>query len=384
LISCSTLDLEYKLGCTPHWWQLFKGMYETGNEVIIVPFLGDSIETLWWRTYPNPCSLESRLFNYYLNRKKVSETLSIFNKKSGNILINLSKKFIKDKIENCLIDIIKKERDIQALLFMNVPISFIAGIARRIKDEFSIPVAYLDGDMPTALPEYITDTHLKFNYYDGADLSEYDAFFTNSKGIIPQLKNQGAKNIHPIYYAADTELFTPLKMKKDIDISFYGYGESKREKWVEKMIIEPSKKLRNVNFTVGGGSFKSDLGNANQIGGFPYSEFRKFCCRSNICLNITRDTMATVYASASARPFELAALGACIVSNPVSGIEEWFSVGKEVIVVEDNEKEIIDIYTWLLDDPLERERIGEKARERILKEHTFRHRADKIIQVLQT
>jgi len=36
LVICSTLDLKYKLGCTPSWWQLLKALHETGNEVIAV------------------------------------------------------------------------------------------------------------------------------------------------------------------------------------------------------------------------------------------------------------------------------------------------------------------------------------------------------------
>src|SRR5438128_4380021 len=63
LALASTLDLKYGLGCTPSWWQLLKGFQETGNEVIAIPYLGDPVESLWWRTYENPCSWQSRLFN---------------------------------------------------------------------------------------------------------------------------------------------------------------------------------------------------------------------------------------------------------------------------------------------------------------------------------
>src|SRR6266567_5422898 len=59
----STLDLKYGLGCTPSWLQLLKGFQETGNEVIAIPYLGDPVQSLWWRTYENPCSWQSRLFN---------------------------------------------------------------------------------------------------------------------------------------------------------------------------------------------------------------------------------------------------------------------------------------------------------------------------------
>ena len=51
-----------------------KALHETGNEVIAVPFLGDPVESLWWRCYPNPCTAESKLYNRYLDWKKTCGT----------------------------------------------------------------------------------------------------------------------------------------------------------------------------------------------------------------------------------------------------------------------------------------------------------------------
>lgn len=381
LIPCSTIDLKYRLGCTPSWWQLFKALHEIGNEVIITPYLGDPVESLWWRTYPNPCSWESKIFNTYLEQKKKKGKLPKHHKKSS-LIDKFAEKYVKKKWEKHLINIMEKEKDIDAILFINIPLNHIRGIPAKIGKEYGIPVAYFDGDMPTILPKYAVDRGFKFNYYVNADLSEYDAFFTNSKGVIPELEEMGAKRVYPLYYAADPELFRPIDVEKDIDISFFGYGSEYREEWMTKLITEPSKKLRDVNFVVGGKGFKIDLGNANLIGDISYSAFREFCCRSKICLNITRWSHTKVYASSTARPFELAAYGACIVSQPYNGIEEWFEVGKELIVVE-SEEEAIETYKWLLTDDTEREKIGKRARERILKEHTFRHRAQKIINVLE-
>ncbi|GAG91460.1 unnamed protein product, partial [marine sediment metagenome] len=70
LVIASTLDLKYRLGCTPSWWQLLKALHETGNEVIVIPYLGRPVKSLWWRTYKNPCAGESIIFNSYLDRKK--------------------------------------------------------------------------------------------------------------------------------------------------------------------------------------------------------------------------------------------------------------------------------------------------------------------------
>ena len=235
--------------------------------------------------------------------------------------------------------------------------------------------------MPTILPQYAVDRGFKFNYYVGADLSEFDAFFTNSKGVIPDLVKLGAKNVHPLYYAIDPELFSPVNVDKTIDVSFFGYGNEYREEWMTKMITIPSKELNGANFTVAGKGFTIDLGNANLIGDLSYSAFREFCCKSKICLNITRWSHTSVYASATARIFELAGYGACIVSQPYNGIEEWFEPGKEVIVV-NSEEEAVDTYKRLLGDEKERESIASRARERVLREHTFRERARQVVRVI--
>jgi len=381
LIACSTLDLKYKLGCTPSWWQLFKAMHEIGHEVIAVPYLGDPVESLWWRTYPNPCATESKIYNTYLEGKKRRGKLPKHNEKTNTLLNRFAEIYVRGKWEKHLNHIIEKEKNIDAVLFVNIPINHIKEIPANIRRKYGIPVAYLDGDMPTILPQYAVDRGFKFNYYVGADLSEFDAFFTNSKGVIPDLVKLGAKNVHPLYYAIDPELFSPVKVDKTIDVSFFGYGNEYREEWMTKMITIPSKELNGANFTVAGKGFTIDLGNANLIGDLSYSAFREFCCKSKICLNITRWSHTSVYASATARIFELAGYGACIVSQPYNGIEEWFEPGKEVIVV-NSEEEAVDAYKRLLGDEKEREIIASRARERVLKEHTYRERARQVVRVI--
>jgi hypothetical protein len=362
---------------------LFKALHETGNEIVVVPYLGDSVETLWWRTYPNPCSWESKLYNTYLEQKKKHDHLPKATKKSNSFLNKFAEKYVKRKWDKHLINILEKEKDVDTVLFVNIPLNHVKGLSTKISDEYGVLTAYLDGDMPTILPQYAVDRGFKFNYYEGnVDLSEYDAFFTNSKGVISDLEEMGAKNVHALYWAVDPMLFTPVNIEKDIDISFFGYGSEFREEWMEKMITNPSKKMLDINFSVGGKNFGIDLGNANLVGDISYSEFRNFCCRSKINLNITRWSHTNVYASSTSRPFELAAYGACIVSQPYNGIEEWFEIGKELFVV-NSEDEAIEMYRWLLDDKEEREKVGGKARERVLKEHTFQHRAKELVDVLR-
>jgi glycosyltransferase involved in cell wall biosynthesis len=382
VVICSTLDLKYRLGCTPSWWQLLKAFHETGHDVIAIPYLGDPIESLWWRTYPNPCSTESKLYNRFLELKKtVGFTPSTKKERSNRVDTSLDN-YIKSKWEKHLLSILEREENVDCVLFINIPLNHVHGIPTKIQQLYGIPVAFYEGDMPTILPKYAADRGFKFNYYVNADLSEFDAFFTNSKGVIFDLKEMGARNVHPMYYAADPDLFRPVEIEKDIDISFFGYGDSFREEWMRHMIVEPSKKMPDTHFSVAGGGFSIDLGNAKYIGDLSFSDYRNYCCKSKICLNITRWSHTNVYASSTARPFELAAFGACMVSQPYNGIEEWFEPGKEIIVLKETDN-IEEIYSQLLSSPDQRMKIGEKAREKILQSHTYNHRAQDITQSIR-
>ena len=196
------------------------------------------------------------------------------------------------------------------------------------------------------------------------------------------MQEMGADNVHPLYYGIDPELAAPIRVEKDIDISFFGYGSDFREEWMEKLITIPSRKMPEVSFVVAGGNFAIDLGRAKMIGDLSYSQWRQFSCRSKINLNITRWSHTNVYASSTSRPFELAAFGSCIVSQPYNGIEEWFEVGKELLVV-NGENEAIETYKRLLHNDEDREKIGARARSRILKEHTFKHRAHQLIDIIR-
>ena len=55
-------DLDFRYGCTPAWWQLWKGLDEIGVDLIVTPYRGRAIESPWWRTVPNPLYREAELF----------------------------------------------------------------------------------------------------------------------------------------------------------------------------------------------------------------------------------------------------------------------------------------------------------------------------------
>ena len=62
LAVASAVDLDFKYGCTPAWWQLWKGMYEAGVDLVVTPYRGRPVESPWWRTAPNPTYREAESY----------------------------------------------------------------------------------------------------------------------------------------------------------------------------------------------------------------------------------------------------------------------------------------------------------------------------------
>ncbi len=89
------------------------------------------------------------------------------------------------------------------------------------------------------------------------------------------------------------------------------------------------------------------------------------------------------YGTSTSRPFELAALGCCVISGPHKGLEKWFRLGKEMFMVNTNE-EAIELYSWLLNDSETLTKVGAQARERVLREHTVKHRIQNLFKFLAT
>jgi glycosyltransferase involved in cell wall biosynthesis len=359
------------MGCTPFWWQLFKGLSELGHELIVIPYLGDSIETMWWRTYPNPCATESKLFNFVSNKIHLKAT------GKGGSNLTLVNHYIKPKWETHLFRVLEEEQNVDALLIFNVPLNHIVGIPTKIKKQFKIPVIYFDGDLPDSLPEFANDRSFKFDCYTSAKLEEYDTILSCSLSAIEPLKKMGANNPKVLYYGVDTDIYSPIEVKQDIDIFYYGHRSVSKEFRLDYMIASPSM-LRRFKFLVGGQNHMDNMGNVEFVGALPINQWRQYCCRSKINLNVTGQITAVNYGSSSMRPFELASMGCCIVSDAYRGIEEWFEVGKELFVAK-TASEAVDIYKTLLSDNSLRIRTQQLARQRVIKDHSTKIRAKQLI-----
>jgi Glycosyl transferases group 1 len=387
LALASAIDLDFRYGCTPAWWQLWKGLHEAGADLIVTPYRGRAIASPWWLAYDNPCYREGELFaaarrgaarvrrDDLLRRSEQSPATT----RGDRINEELIRRWIRPRWRRHLAKIVERERPDVVVVF-GIPIGHLRGIPTELREKYSIPVAYYDGDVPMSLPEF-GGMDTGFNIYPGADPSEYDLLISNSVGGGERLRELGARRVETLFWGADPEFFKPLTQEKTSDVFFYGYGDKFRREWIDWLIAEPSERLGDLRFAVGGGDFRGRLGAAERVGWVPFSRFPAAISASRINLNITRRPHATVSGSATARLFELASCGAAIVSNPHQGIERWFEPNEELVVVESAE-EAASAYRELLDDPSSLRAMGERARARVLEEHTYAHRARQLLALL--
>jgi hypothetical protein len=412
---------------------LLKALYEIGVEVIATPYQGPAIESLWWRAEANPAKWQGDVFKWARDgmRKVVShqspvtshqpsaisrqqdtvgtrhassdapQTESLSNTADNQqptadsrqpiadnqppptdtLIRQAVKTFITPLWARHLDRILSKERDIDAVLILTAPMNHLVGIATEIQRKHQKPVFYYDGDVPASLPS-MSGFASGFRIYQGADPGEYTAVISNSLGGETALKALGAKNVHTVFYGVDPEVFSPVSVPaQDIDVFFYGHGREYRQQWVDDMLTAPSRAMPEARFAVRGTKL-GDLGRTELLPYLSFSKLREYACRSKINLCITRQAHASVFGSSSSRPFELASMGCCIVANPCQGIETWFEPGRELFVVESPE-EAIDRYRYLLAHDSERQAIGYAAQTRVLREHTFRHRATELVGIMQ-
>ncbi len=377
-VVCSSLVIEKKLGCVPVWWQFLKALNELGVQLVVSPWDQDVLNTLWWETYPKITyhrlidgSLQ--VMEAFLNKNQNGENWA------GGKMISFHRNLTQNNFMEIFDEVLKQEHDIDAIVFFSTPMPLTKGLASRIRKKYSIPTIYFEGDLPAILPKYGSYS-LKVSPYGDADISEYDAFVVTSKGVVPEIEKLGARNVTVIYYGADAGLFAPLQTDQNIDVLFQGIGTLYRQDWMSAMITEPSKQLVQHNFGLVGTGFDIDIGRAKIMLSTSFSAFRFLCAQSKINLNITRKPFAEVYASSTARIFELTSMGCCVVSNPCLGIDEWFDTKNEIRVVS-NAKDAVDTYEHLLNNPEERYALGRHARERVLKDHTYQNRAKALINL---
>jgi spore maturation protein CgeB len=240
---------------------------------------------------------------------------------------------------------------------------------------------FWDVDAPATLTRLESDSDDPFR----ALIPEYDLILTYGGGdpVVARYGALGARRCVPIYNALDQVTHHPVRADDRFrsDLGALVNRLPDREARVEEFFFSAVDALPERTFVLGGAGWADRVGapNLRYLGHVSPGDHNAFNCSPLAVLNVTRESMVLNGFSPATRVFEAAGAGACLITDEWEGIDQFLAPGEEVIVCASG-AEVVDVLA-ALDAGAARE-IGARARERILAEHTYAHRALEVEHVL--
>ena len=234
--------------------------------------------------------------------------------------------------------------------------------------------AFYDIDTPITLAKFEQG---EFSYLSPELVSRYQLYFSFTGGpTLERLEREyGARRALPLYCAVDETLYAPEPAPARWDLGYMGTYSPDRQESLERLLNQPARGWPEGRFVVAGPQYPGDTvwpPNVHRIEHLPPAEHRRFFAAQRYTLNLTRSAMVRAGYSPSVRLFEAAACGVPIISDYWDGLDTFFAPETEILIARTAD----EVRAYLSDLPEEaRQAIGERARRRVLNEHTAAHRA---------
>jgi spore maturation protein CgeB len=246
-----------------------------------------------------------------------------------------------------------------------------------VQAEASGLTAFYDIDTPVTLARLHEPPPGEAPYLEARQIAGYDLYlsFTGGPTLARLEREFGSPAARVLYCAVDPTLYFPEPLPLQWDLGYMGTYSDDRQPRVERLLLQPARQWHQGRFAVAGAKYPDGIDwprNVQHIQHLPPAEHRAFYNRQRFTLNVTRDDMIEAGWSPSVRLFEAAACGTPIVSDRWEGIETLLEPGREIFLA-DSAAEVLRLLRELPED--ERLAVGERARSRILAQHTAAHRA---------
>jgi len=244
--------------------------------------------------------------------------------------------------------------------------------------------AFYDMDAPVTLAALRAGEPVP--YLPPGGLGEFDLVLSFAGGpALEELRRRlGARRVAPLYGAVDPAVHAPAPPVPHYraDLSYLGTYAADRQAALERLFVEPARRLPDRSFLIGGSLYPPDFPwtpNIRFVHHVPPPDHPAFYCSSALTLDVTRRAMAEMGYCPSGRLFEAAACGVPILSDAWPGLEEFFQPGAEIVVARDTDDAVAAL--GMSDE--ERARIARAARDRTLAEHTAERRATQLEAALE-
>jgi spore maturation protein CgeB len=237
--------------------------------------------------------------------------------------------------------------------------------------------AFYDIDTPVTLAKMARGEH---EYLHPRQIRHYDLYLSFTGGpTLKRLQREfGAPRARALYCSFDPELYYPEPQHLQWDLGYMGTYSDDRQPSVKAFVLDAARQHARGRFIVAGPQYPGTESWPHNVEYQPHlapAQHRKFYNSQRFTLNVTRRDMIAAGWSPSVRLFEAAACGTPIVSDRWAGIESLLVPHQEILLV-DRTADVLDILRRHGED--ERLRLAERARRRILAEHTAAHRAAEV------
>lgn len=242
---------------------------------------------------------------------------------------------------------------------------------------------FYDLDTPVTLARL--DAGERVDYIGSRGLTDFDLVLSYTGGAaLDALKTRlGARRTAPLYGSVDPELHRPQPPLPHYraDLSYLGTYAADRQTALGALLVEPARRLPDRRFVIGGAQYPMDFpwaANIHFVRHLPPAEHSAFFSSARFTLNVTRRSMAAMGFCPSGRMFEAAACGTPMISDGWAGLDAFFAPGTEIVVARNTEEVLA-----ALDMPeAARRSIAQRARARVLDEHTAEHRAQSLVDLV--
>lgn len=214
-------------------------------------------------------------------------------------------------------------------------------------------------------------------YLSLALIPRYSLYLSFTGGpLLQQLEREyGAPRARALYCSVDPALYFPETAARRYDLGYMGTYSTDRQPVLTRLLLDPARQWPHGRFVVAGPQYPTELtwpANVERIEHLPPAAHRAFYNAQRFTLNITRAAMCHTGYSPSVRLFEAAACATPIISDTWPGIENFFTPDEEILLSASPQ----DTLRYVREFSEEARRaLGERARSRVLREHTAAHRA---------
>jgi len=257
-----------------------------------------------------------------------------------------------------------------------------ARIADEVLDLAGPLHVFYDLDTP------ITLANLRYgdlDYLRADQIPEFDLYLSFTGGrILKRLETVWcARRARPLHACVDPDQYwrKPASDEFRCSLSYMGTFAPDRQASLDDLFLEPARAMPELDFVLAGSLYPWQWQWPPNVRRFDHvapAKHPAFYSSSRATLNVTRAGMAECGYCPSGRFFEAAACGTAILSDHWEGLESFFRDQEEILLVNSRE----DVVAALHLPSEELARVGARARERTLDEHTGERRAEELLRWL--